>query len=151
MNGYGVIEELGGFTRPGSNRIYKTKEQAEKAAKRYFYSRKTQRAIKKLMNMTITYSDIYNKVVSWQDTIEYDAPTTGGGFYQGWSDIWSHADYQNSSRTLGWLFSHMNDNDKPGLRSLVDAIYQEYSLSDPDLAYAITVLDNIDESYFNEV
>lgn len=148
---YGVIRELGGYTRPGSTRIYESREQAEKVAKRYI--NKTERVIKKLKDIKIAYGDIYGNIVTWRETADYSGSESGGGFYQAFNDIWSTADPRSTSRTLGWLFDHMNDTDKPGIKNLIKSISEE--LSDPftdyryaegkDIGYAVAVLND----YYN--
>lgn len=157
-NEYGIIEELGGFTIPGSNKLFKTFEEAYAYASQYGRTKRT-RAIDKLANIKITYDDIYAGGESHgfipAEDIEYDADTSGGGFYQAFSGIWTSdtsptGDAHTAYRTLGWLFQHQYDTQNySGLRSLIDALKQETTeTKDPVLNYALEVLDNLSDDYW---
>lgn len=157
-NEYGIIAELGGFTIPGSNKFFKTFEEAYAYASQYGRTKRT-RAIDKLANIKITYDDIYDGgeshgFITAIDTIDYNGNTFGGGFYQAFSDIWTNGtsptgDYHTAYRTLGWLFSHRGVEDYEGVESLIQKIKEETTeAKDPVLNYALEVLDNLSDDYW---
>ena len=162
-NEFGVIQELGGWTHPGSSKIFRTEADAINDYFNAGASRRRQydKALNKLKSMKISYDDIYGGGQSHgfiREVDEYDSDSSGGGFYQAFSDIWTDGtsqtgDYHTSYRTLGWLFAHRYDPDMPGLRNLVNALIQEYPPDkDPVLAYALQTLDAFtDEYWINEL
>jgi hypothetical protein len=158
-NDFGVIQELGGWTHPGSSTIFKTEEEA---INDYANAGKTRRhqynkAIARLKNMKISYDDIYAGGQSHgfiNEIKDYDDDSSGGGFYQAFAHIWTDGtsptgNYHTSYRTLGWLFAHRYDPDMPGVRNLVKSLIIENSPDkDPVLAYALQTLDTFSDEYW---
>ena len=157
-NDYGIIYELGGYTIPGSSSFFQTEAAAIKYAQSMGKKRTQYRlnAIERMKNIEITYDDLYsggNGFIESKD-IEYESDTAGGGFFQAYSGIWTNStsntgDYHTASRTLGWLFAHRYDSEMPGVRALIDKLkYETTDDKDPVLNYALNVLSNFSDEYW---
>lgn len=151
------INDDGTYSIPFSTKKYITKRSANAAISFYVstsgisgnngIARAKKASLEKVLNMRITYDDIYkgsdsHGFIGWNETIDYNGESSGGGFYRAFDGIWDKLNdgpRSNVYRTIGFLFYYRDDK---GIKNLIDAIGKNI----PNSIYDVLVnsLNNMD-------